>query len=436
MAKRSTLLQSCSALVDDRQGNFGLMTALLLPVLLASGGVAIDVTNMMMAKNHLQDATDSAALAASSALANESASLAQAKLMAMEFVKTQMQNWKSSGMSPEELAAFNEAFSKGTSIEIVEQKAALGNAKNYDVTVKSKFSLPLNGMTRLLGRDTAEVAAVSKSFGPLNGMTRLLGRDTAEVAAVSKSFGSAEAKNALSMFLVLDRSGSMAWKTNAIDSTKTSCNIYEESYWPNAKWKTPCYVSKVASLKLAVANLLTQLKVADPTSFYVRTAGVSYNDKQDSAGSLDWGTTKALTYVNALEATGGTDSSGAFKAAVTALLKTGSSSEEKIHTAKNGQTAPKKYIVFMTDGENNQYQGKSDDKTADKLTKESCRDAKHNNIEVFAVAFMAPNRGQDLLKYCATDKSHYFQAEDSAALVAAFKTIGEKASELSVRLTQ
>jgi Flp pilus assembly protein TadG len=412
MAKRSTLLQSCSALVGDRQGNFGLMAALLLPVLLASGGVAIDVTNMMMAKNHLQDATDSAALAASSALANEAATQAQAKLMAMEFVKTQMQNWKSSGMSPEELTAFNEAFSKGTSIEIIEQKAALGNAKSYDVTVKSKFSLPLNGMTRLLGRDTAEVAAVSKSFG------------------------SAEAKNALSMFLVLDRSGSMAWKTNAIDSTKTSCNIYEESYWPNAKWKTPCYVSKIASLKLAVANLLTQLKVADPTSFYVRTAGVSYNDKQDSAGSLDWGTTKSLDYVNALAATGGTDSSGAFKAAVTALLKTGKNSEEKIHTAKNGQTAPKKYIVFMTDGENNYYQGRSDDKTSDAQTKESCREAKDNGIEVFAVAFMAPTRGQNLLKDCATDKSHYFQAEDSAALVAAFKTIGEKASELSVRLTQ
>ena len=411
MAKRSTLLQSCSALVGNRQGNFGLMAALLLPVLLASGGVAIDVTNMMMAKNHLQDATDSAALAASSALANESASMAQAKLMAMEFVKTQMQNWKSSGMSPEELAAFNEAFSKGTTIEIVEQKAVLGNAKSYDVTVKSKFDLSLNGMTRLLGRDTTEIAAVSKSFG------------------------SAEAKNALSMFLVLDRSGSMAWKTNAIDSTKTSCNVYEESYWPNAKWKTPCYVSKIASLKLAVANLLTQLKVADPTSVYVRTAGVSYNDKQDAAGSLDWGTTKALAYVNALAATGGTDSSGAFKAAVTALLKTGTNAEEEIHKAKNGQAAPKKYIVFMTDGENNYYQGKSDDKTSDKQTKESCRDAKHNDIEVFAVAFMAPTRGQDLLKYCATDKSHYFQAEDSAALVAAFKTIGEKASELSVRLT-
>jgi len=413
MAKQSTLLQSCSNLVGDRRGNFGLMTALLLPVLLASGGVAIDMTNMMMAKNHLQDATDAAALAASSALANQTSTQAEAKLMAKSFVKAQMQNWKSSSMTPEEQADFDESFS-GTVVTIDEQTATvgLGNAKTYKVQVSSSFDVPLNAMTQLLGMKKTEIGTTSKSVG------------------------ATETKNALSMFLVLDRSGSMAWKTNAIDTTSKSCNIYEESYWPNPKWSTPCYVTKIASLKLAVGNLLAQLKTADPDSNFVRTADVSYNDKQDAAGTLAWGTTAALTYVNALIATGGTDSSGAFKAAVAALTKTGKTSEEKIHEAKNGVKTPNKYIVFMTDGANTHYNGVANDTKADQETKTACESARTNKIEVFTVAFMAPTRGQTLLKYCATDANHYFQAEDSAALVAAFKSIGAKAANLSVRLTQ
>lgn len=400
MAKRSTLLQSCSALAGNRQGNFGLMAALLLPVLLASGGVAIDVTNMMMAKNHLQDATDSAALAASSALANESASMAQAKLMAMEFVTTQMQNWKSSGMSPEELAAFNEAFSKGTSIEIIEQKAALGNAKSYNVTVKSKFDLSLNGMTRLLGRDTTEIAAVSKSIG------------------------SSEAKNALSMYLVLDQSGSMAELTNTVNRDKPTkkCN-----------GKTcPNYLSKIASLKLATASLLTQLQTADPTSTLVRTGAVSYSTDMLPPIDLDWGQTKVMTYVNALPASGSTDSSDAIEEAYQALKD---SDEDKAHLNKNGQV-PKKFIVFMTDGDNNVYQNKSSNTGADTATKKTCVNAKKDGIEVYTVAFMAPSRGQGLLKSCATTGNHYFSAENAEELTAAFKYIGEKAANMSVRLTQ
>lgn len=399
MTKRSTLLQTCSALVGNRQGNFGLMAALLLPVLLASGGVAIDVTNMMMAKNHLQDATDSAALAASSALANEAATQAQAKLMATEFVKTQMRNWKSSGMSPEEQAAFNEAFARGTSVDIVEQKAALGNAKTYDITVTSTFTLSLNGMTRLLGRDSVEIATISKSFG------------------------SSEAKNALSMYLVLDQSGSMGEMTNTVDPANPTRKCGSKT--------CPNYLTKIASLKLATASLLTQLKTADPSTSLVRTGAVSYSTSMLPPVNTDWGVTKVMTYVNALPASGSTDSSDAIETAYQALKDSG---ETKWHASKNGQV-PKRFIVFMTDGDNNVYQNKSSSTGADKATKKTCVEAKKNGIEVYTIAFMAPSRGQGLLKSCATTGNHYFSAEDADELTAAFKYIGEKAANMTVRLT-
>lgn len=50
---------------QSKSGNFALMFAILLPVLLASVGLALDVANLMKAKSDLQNALDSAVLAAS-----------------------------------------------------------------------------------------------------------------------------------------------------------------------------------------------------------------------------------------------------------------------------------------------------------------------------------------------------------------------------------
>ncbi len=399
MAKRSTFLQSCSALFKDRRGNFAVMGAVMVPVLLATGGVAMDMTNMLMAKNHLQDATDAAALAASSSLVNQSLTQAQAKLQAAEFLKTQMLNWARSGMSAEEIAKIEAALS-GTSINIVEEKAALGNAKKYTVEVSAKFDLPLNAFTRLLGKESTEIGALSKSIS------------------------STEAKNALTMYLVLDQSGSMASLTTTKNPDQPTV-ICGKKVCDN-------FLSKIAALKLATANLLTQLKIADPTSSLVRTGSVSYSTKMLPALAPDWGVTGVLSYVNALPASGSTDSSGAIETAYKALAN---NSEDSAHKNKNGQV-PKKFIVFMTDGENNYYNGKSNDTGSDTATKKTCDNARTEGIEVYTVAFMAPTRGQNLLKYCATTTSHYFPAENAAELTAAFKYIGEKASQMAVRLTK
>ncbi|MCF3640396.1 pilus assembly protein, partial [Rhizobium sp. TRM95111] len=45
----------------DRGGNFAMMTALVLPVILGAGGFAIDLTNVVLEKSKLQAAADSAA---------------------------------------------------------------------------------------------------------------------------------------------------------------------------------------------------------------------------------------------------------------------------------------------------------------------------------------------------------------------------------------
>lgn len=396
----STAGRSFMKMWKDRGGNFGIMTALLAPLLFAVGGVSIDMANMLMSKNQLQDATDAAALAAASALVSEEhPSIEAAQELARKFLRTQI----SGAPSTAENESSADSEDDGVSVGISETPNG-ATGKTFKVTVTAKQVLSFNAMTRLLGKESITLETSS----------------TAESAT--------ESKNALSMYLVLDRSGSMAWKTDTVNTAKKSCPNYTESNWskyPNLKATSPCYITKIDALKAAASDLFAQLTVADPDSIYVRTGAVSYNASQDTAGDIAWGVTDTAAYVNALEAIGGTASGNAFK---TAYQKVTASAENTAHARKNGQV-PTKYIVFMTDGENNYT-------IEDTLTKLWCDTAKANKVEVYSVAFMAPTRGQALLKYCASSSSHYFEAEEAADLVAAFKAIGERASAMVSRLTK
>jgi hypothetical protein len=66
---------------------------------------------------------------------------------------------------------------------------------------------------------------------------------------------------------------------------------------------------------------------------------------------------------------------------------------------------------------------------------EQCTAAKDEGIEIFTVAFMAPQRGRELLLACATSTQHYKEPTDMAGLVAAFGDIGKAAAAASTRLT-
>lgn len=107
---------------------------------------------------------------------------------------------------------------------------------------------------------------------------------------------------------------------------------------------------------------------------------------------------------------------------------------------------PRKAIVLMTDGDNtlrfNQNNGQhvslsSNSGTAanqkrdtDNDTLAICQYAKQNMIEVFSISFgTIASSSEDMLRSCATSPNHYFSAQNSAELNAAFETI---AAQLSV----
>ncbi|MDH4415333.1 MAG: TadE/TadG family protein [Rhizobium sp.] len=388
----------------DRAGNFGIATAIILPVTAATAGIAIDMNQMVQLRHALQDSADSAVLSAANALAKNNNMTDDAALdMARKFMKAQFYNvvpGAKMGDAVEGSAPVDQlAGAIGT---VVRNSSSSG--KTYDVTLTTSFKMPTNGMTALLGWKEVTVG----------------------VTATAQA--STESKNALSMYLVLDRSGSMGWDTNTINPAQPKKTVYYNcgSSWRprTCSYEADNYVIKIDALKMAVASLTTQLDTADPETKYVRTAAVSYEARMYDPVAFNWGTSHTLSYVQALIADGGTDSSDAMERAYTDISK---ASEDTAHKNKNGQV-PSKFIVFMTDGDNNYS-------SADTDTLATCETAKKNGIQIFTVAFMAPSKGQALLKSCASGLSNYYDAQDAAELVAAFKEIGDKAVEAATRLT-
>ena len=376
-------------LFKDKNGNFSVMAALILPVGLGAAGLALDASKMIASKTALQNAADAAALAAASAMANKGITSDQAKTLAVDFISGQMSN----NLDSKEKLKTPFDFASCTNVDVQEQ-TTVGTSKRYNIKVTTCYDVQYSALSAFLGKNAGRLTVSSSTES------------------------STESKNALSMYLVLDRSGSMAEYTNTVSGSYT-CRYGRKTY--------TCYTyyDKITALRMAATNLMNQLAASDPSTALVRTGAVSYNSAMQTPTNLAWGEANTKSYIKALTATGGTDSSLAFKTAYQALS---ASTEDSAHMNKNGQV-PSKYIVFMTDGDNNYT-------TADTATKQWCDQARAAGIEVYSVAFMAPDRGKALLNYCATSSAHYFAAEDADDLNAAFEYIGERATETATRLTQ
>ena len=251
MARTKTQHSSIfSRLIGCRSGNFGMITAIILPVAAAGAGVAMDLNRMVQIKSILQDSADSGALAAANALAVKNVSDDEAVALAKKFMASQFYN-----IVPKENSGTD---SSGTTAPVDVDKAAIGSVerttatggKTYDVKLTSSYTMNTNGMTALLGWKTV----------------------TIKVSATAQS--TTETKNALSMFLVLDRSGSMEEDTATVnEASPTTTVTYDCGYYNNkGKWVSKTcsyeetnYYTKIESLKLAVASLTTQLNTADPS---------------------------------------------------------------------------------------------------------------------------------------------------------------------------
>lgn len=418
-----TFSHTFTRLLKDRGGNFGMMTAILTPLAFGSAGIAIDLTRAFQTKTEMQSLADSAALAAASMLSEKDVSEADAIERAKNLYAAQMVNYLKTGKESDAEIAQMVAAQKAALTVTVTEKANGTRGKIFTVSVASSQTMEVNAMTGLVA---------GKSMTLASGST-----------ATSAS----ESTNGMSMYLALDRSGSMSFQTSTVVKNATCVN-YTADNWGNKDKKKgqkgyiepskPCYVRKIDALKTAANSMFTALNKADVNSNLVRVGAVSYTHETQSASALSWGTSKAASYVSNLPdlPEGGTDANGAMTVAMTAL-RTGdekdTTTEAAIHKAK-GNDSVSRYIVLMTDGEMTGYSA-SWNSSLDNSVRNKCDTAKADGIKIFTVAFMAPTRGKSLLNYCASDSSYYYEPEDMEDLVTAFGEIAEKAAKATTRLT-
>jgi Flp pilus assembly protein TadG len=405
-------------LLNDRGGNFGIITAIVAPLAFGVGGIAIDITKAMQVKSELQAIADSASLAAAASMSEKDYTQAQATELAKNFYAAQMVAFLKSGTETQaQLAAMLAAQKAAVKITITEV-ANGSRGKTYTIKVTSSYQMPVNAMTGLVTGNTMALA-------------------TSSTAA-----SATESTNGISMYLALDRSGSMSWVTSTKDTTRNKCDNYTKAKWPNVAYTQPCYISKIAALKTASNAMFDALNKADPNNTLVRVGASTYTHQTYAVSPIAWGTTNAAKYVAAIPAVpeGGTDANSSMTAAINALKSASASengksksTEEDIHKAK-GNGSVSRYIVLMTDGE---MTGNSAnfDSGLDQNVRAKCLAAKNDGIKIFTVAFMAPDTGKSLLNYCASDSSYYYEPEDMEDLVTAFGEIAEKAAKATTRLT-
>ena len=350
------MLLSPRNFLNNTRGAFAVIFAVSVVPLCLCMGMIVDYSNLLSVQSRAQQSTDAALLAAAVSAREE-------------------------GLINGDLALVTK------NLPLIETHLETEFGKYFEANMATDPRFKIGDFELSYDPKTSESdAEVKFLYQPY--FAGILGAAKIDVTVGSSVVVGGEQAGAVSIFLVLDKSGSMAQR------------------------------DRMKSLKTAVGAMNAQFELSDPDYKYLRMGAIAYDTQPASVQSLQWGTASANNYVQKLWASGGTSS---WKAVSKARNQLRNQREERLHKAKNGQE-PEKYMVFMTDGANNSS-------SSDRKTKRFCDRAKSDDIEIFSVAFEAPTGGQELLKYCASSEGHYFNATSADELLKAFRQIGESVSE-------
>lgn len=157
---------------------------------------------------------------------------------------------------------------------------------------------------------------------------------------------------------------------------------------------------KLDSLKSASSQLfqIIEAKVKNPASIdkYIRTSVSAFNSGLAVDQDMDWGFGKTKTTIQGLVQGGATNTFAALENAHQQILD-----DRMVRITANPSfdlAALDEFVIFMTDGENTA----GDPVLLDDDSYETCIAMREDGIEIYAIAFTAPARGQMLLLDCAS----------------------------------
>lgn len=222
----------------------------------------------------------------------------------------------------------------------------------------------------------------------------LFGKSKVDISASSITGYSIDNFDPISVMLVLDVSGSMGEATTGGQT-------------------------RIEALQDAAKDLFTEMMAASENESILRstmrTGMVTYNTAVVDSKNLQFDYIHLTPEIDLMFASGGTNSTEALEFARDQLL--------------NDSLQPnwKGYLVFMTDGNNN-------DPSFDVASQAYCDEMRDAGYQLFTVGFEAPANGEALLQYCASAPEFYFDSSNSEDLKSAFEQIGREIAQQNIRI--
>lgn len=440
------------ALLKDDAGGFAIIWAISMMVITFVVGASYDMSQVTIAKQRAQMVADNMALAASIAVDTNNTA---------RYTPNKRYNYTELG-SPG--IDFTKSMVGYVVYDIVDDKDPENNKK------------PTTDKSRLLARATVE-GTYKPAFMSAFGYNGLRFTATSDVSYAARTGTPA------SIFFTVDNSGSMGWRDAAgieklrgleeslkgfmdiLDTVNSAENdVFRTALWPYSQDYRQNYNY------ISDDGIITN-KIVSPSW------GQLSNDK-----------------ITRMRTEGGTDSSGALRAAANAFTK-----EAAIHNAKNQKSDPMMFMVFMSDGANNPKQeqvceivrqwvprrqaywqkgrrirysrprntrrwnyypatrGHYENSeqcnwettySSDELSAAACEDMKSAGVRVYTIGYHLKagsnsgywvsqdevDRAQALLATCASDEDHYILAKNASDLNEALAEIGEEIMKEVIRI--
>lgn len=469
---------------DSRRGNFAMMFGLaIIPVLLAAG-MAVDYSRSLQAKTHLQDLADAASLALASANIQEEAKL---KAFAEKYVLANFDGSIVDEVAVGDVSLKDDAYDVEVRGKLHTYFMSIASIDELNVNTSAlairgingsvEVALVLDNTWSMSDTDSSGVKKIDALKSAARELVTSLHKNSDASVRISvvpyADYVNVGVSNRNKSWVsVPEDTSSTSERKCEKRTTKSECKRYEakstcyrtvdgveEAYSCGggcAEWReytvpeyevcwgggttVKTWYGCVGSRKSGKLRLSDE-SPAIPYPGFIDTKQLCPNELLPLTGDKDKPLTaidgmfvekngyRPLTYIPAGLIWG-----------LNVLSPKAPFAEGAAYDPKN--VSPRKVIVLMTDGENTmRFRASNGSHTAFntsgngvpspgqvKQTRDDtlalCKNIKDQKIEIFSVAFGVDSAdSKSLLETCATDKDHYFDAADSAALSQAFSEI-------------
>jgi len=398
-----------SRFVRDRRGNIAMMFGLFLFVILGAAGVAIDLQRSNLIRTEIHEASDAALLAAAR-------------------YKSGHPNADNSELTKVARKVFDNDLKNKSAVDITSFAISFDNAND-------KFALDLDGsintlLMNLFGQKTVSVATRSEAK---------LGKvPLVEIAMALDTTGSMNQKGKI---------GTM--RTAARDLVKTMFEAKDAdvkigvvpfaqyvnlgSAYASASWLS----NPGGAWKGCVGSRNYPYNTLDSDYATHKTPGVNGAPCPDKLMPLSTDEVALDTMISKLTPNGFTYIPAGLTWAWS-LLSPADPFSEGVSYQKIKDEHGVKALILMTDGENTRApdyptHNSLSEPLANQLTKEICVNIKKDDIVVYTIAFDVTDPDiKDILEYCATTSSHYFDAASASDLIDAFASIANSLRSISL----